>query len=42
MIICIIIIIQEIIDSGIHFDHIVFGCGSGGTAAGSQMNGEMD
>jgi D-cysteine desulfhydrase len=26
--------IQEIVASGMHFDHIVFGCGSGGTAAG--------
>jgi len=26
--------VNEIINSGIHFDHIVFGCGSGGTAAG--------
>ncbi len=26
--------VNEIIASGMHFDHIVFGCGSGGTAAG--------
>lgn len=26
--------VEEIKASGVHFDHIVFGCGSGGTAAG--------
>ena len=27
--------VREILDTGMFFDHIVFGCGSGGTAAGS-------
>ena len=27
--------VREILDTGVFFDHIVFGCGSGGTAAGT-------
>ena len=32
---------REIADSGVHFDHIVCACGSGGTAAGSVLGAKL-
>ena len=33
--------VKEIADAGLHFDHIVCACGSGGTAAGSILGAKI-
>lgn len=33
--------VQELLDQKMHFDHIVFGCGSGGTACGMALGAKL-